>query len=94
MAQWYPKLAEYDFEGFIFFDENEIGVRQLKVVDKRENLAFLNGGVFHDGFTNFILDISIVTRYKDLKCYGNNERLLQCLKLKLHLDSCVTSACE
>ena len=50
--------TEYDFKGFIFFDENEIGVRSLQVEDKNDNLAFLNGGIFHDGFTNFVLDIS------------------------------------
>ena len=50
--------TEYDFRGYIFFDENEIGVRSLQVTDKNKHLAFLNGGIFHDGFTNFVLDIS------------------------------------
>jgi len=72
--------TEYDFKGFIFFDQNEIGVRSLQVEDKNKNITFLNGGIFHDGFTNFVLDISgdmknfeiLNTSSKDNELYYGN----------------------
>ena len=50
--------TEYEFNGDIVFQENEIGMRQVQVFDQDGNQAYVNGGVFHDGFKNFILDIS------------------------------------
>ncbi len=47
----------YDFEGNILFSENEIGFRNLRMSDTEGNPAWLNGGVFHDGFTNFVVDL-------------------------------------
>lgn len=47
----------YTFGGDIFFDDNEIGVRNLDVRDVQNHRATLNGGVFHDGFRNFVLDL-------------------------------------
>lgn len=49
--------TSYTFGGKLFFDTNEIGVRQLNLYDANRNLAVLNGGVFHDGFKNFIIDL-------------------------------------
>lgn len=49
--------TSYTFGGKLFFDTNEIGVRQLNLYDANRNLAILNGGVFHDGFKNFVLDL-------------------------------------
>lgn len=50
--------TSYTFVGPIHFDENEIGVRNLQLRDERDNLSTMNGGIFHDGFKNFVLDIS------------------------------------
>ncbi len=47
----------YTFNGDIFFDDNEIGVRNLDVRDIQNHRATLNGGIFHDGFRNFVLDL-------------------------------------
>lgn len=47
----------YTFEGKLLFDANEIGVRQLSLFDAHSNEAILNGGIFHDGFRNFVIDL-------------------------------------
>ncbi|MFP4090924.1 MAG: translocation/assembly module TamB domain-containing protein [Cyclobacteriaceae bacterium] len=47
----------YTFDGGIFFEENTIGVKELQLRDNRKNLAVFNGGFFHDGFKNFVIDL-------------------------------------
>nr|WP_236614016.1 translocation/assembly module TamB domain-containing protein [Nafulsella turpanensis] len=47
----------YTFEGGFIFSENEIGFRKLQVLDTDGNPAVVDGGIFHDGFTNFIINI-------------------------------------
>jgi hypothetical protein len=49
--------TNYTFDGGIFFDENTIGVKNLELYDHRNNRAVFNGGFFHDGFTNFVIDL-------------------------------------
>lgn len=49
--------TSYTFDGGIFFDENTIGVKNLELYDSRNNKAIFNGGFFHDGFTNFVIDL-------------------------------------
>ena len=49
--------TQYTFEGGIFFDENTIGVSGLELYDGRDNRATFNGGFFHDGFDNFVIDL-------------------------------------
>lgn len=48
----------YQFEGEVLFDQNEIGVRDLNLKDVDGNTAKANGGIFHDGFKNFVLDLN------------------------------------
>ncbi len=48
----------YNFDGGLVFTDNEIGFRRLALKDNENNTAFISGGVFHDGFSNFVLDIS------------------------------------
>lgn len=48
----------YYFDDKIYFTENEIGVRNLQLRDEEGNLAVMRGGVFHDGFKDFVLDLS------------------------------------
>ncbi|WPP50235.1 translocation/assembly module TamB domain-containing protein [Catalinimonas niigatensis] len=50
--------TSYSFDGGIFFDENTIGVKDLTLFDPRNNIAVFNGGIFHDGFTNYVIDLS------------------------------------
>lgn len=50
--------TNYTFDGGIFFDENTIGVKDLELFDQRNNKAVFNGGFFHDGFTNFVIDLT------------------------------------
>ena len=47
----------YKFDGDILLSENEIGFRNLKLLDTEGNPAWLNGGVFHDGFSNFVINL-------------------------------------
>ncbi len=49
--------TSYTFGGKLLFDANEIGVRQLSLFDVNSNEAVLNGGIFHDGFRNFVIDL-------------------------------------
>lgn len=48
--------TKYSFDGDIFFDDNEIGVRNLKLTDDNGSMSTFSGGLFHDGFKNFIVD--------------------------------------
>jgi hypothetical protein len=48
----------YHFNDKVYFSENEIGVRQLQLYDDANNVAYLKGGVFHDGFKDFVIDLS------------------------------------
>lgn len=49
--------TQYNFHGDIVFEENSIGVRNLVMADHRNQKASFNGGVLHDGFRNFVLDL-------------------------------------
>ena len=49
--------THYEFAGDVIFKENEIGVRELTINDVNNNKAVANGGVLHDGFKNFILNV-------------------------------------
>jgi hypothetical protein len=48
----------YYFDDKIRFNSNEISVKNLQLRDEDDNIAVLNGGVFHDGFRNFVLSLS------------------------------------
>ena len=48
----------YDFQGGIVFTENEIGFRNLVLTDVNANRGTIRGGIFHDGFKDFLMDIS------------------------------------
>ncbi|MDQ3394429.1 MAG: translocation/assembly module TamB [Bacteroidota bacterium] len=69
--------THYSYSGKFLFDDNEIGVRDMRIYDDNNNLAVLNGGVFHDGFRNFVLDLQsdlynfkvLNTTYKDNDLY-------------------------
>lgn len=50
--------TSYKFSSGINFKENQIGVKNLKLLDRQNNTATFDGGIFHDGFRHFILDIS------------------------------------
>ncbi len=62
----------YTFSGGIVFEENQIGVDNLKLVDSRNNEATFNGGIFHDGFQHFILDIA--GQYNNFKLLGTGPK--------------------
>lgn len=48
----------YSFGGDINFDENEITAKNLELKDTENNIAYLNGGIFHDGFKNLVMDVT------------------------------------
>lgn len=48
----------YSFNGDVVFEENAISVRDLLVQDSRNESAYFNGGFFHDGFKDFVLDLN------------------------------------
>ncbi len=47
----------YYFDDKVHFDNNEISVKNLQLRDEDDNVAVLNGGVFHDGFRSFVLSL-------------------------------------
>ncbi|MCC5946131.1 MAG: translocation/assembly module TamB domain-containing protein [Bernardetiaceae bacterium] len=47
----------YHFDDQIIFEENLIGLRKFELKDDRENIAVLKGGLYHDGFKDFLIDI-------------------------------------
>ncbi len=47
----------YHFDDKITFTENEIGVDRLRLYDDADNIAFLDGGIFHDGFKDFVMQL-------------------------------------
>ncbi|MBT0811153.1 translocation/assembly module TamB domain-containing protein [Litoribacter ruber] len=48
----------YTVDGRVNFTPNEISFRGLELTDTRGNKANMRGGISHDRFSNFILDIS------------------------------------
>ncbi|WKN44344.1 translocation/assembly module TamB domain-containing protein [Tunicatimonas pelagia] len=50
--------TRYNFDGGVFFDANTIGVEDLVLQDERKQTATFNGGIFHDGFRDFVLDLN------------------------------------
>jgi len=50
--------TSYTVDGNIVFDPNEISFRELIVLDINGNRARMRGGISHDYFSDFILDIS------------------------------------
>ncbi|MBX9851980.1 MAG: translocation/assembly module TamB, partial [Cytophagaceae bacterium] len=47
----------YFFNDDIYLTENEIGFRKMKLKDEYGNTAIVDGGIFHDGFKKFIVDL-------------------------------------
>ncbi|MFC2123865.1 translocation/assembly module TamB domain-containing protein [Bacteroidota bacterium] len=49
--------TDYTFEGEVLFTENEIGFRNIQLMDEYKNTGELNGGIFHTGFKNIRFDL-------------------------------------
>jgi hypothetical protein len=49
--------TEYSFSDRVYFAENGITFRNIKLKDIFGNTATLNGGVYHDGFQNMVIDL-------------------------------------
>jgi len=47
----------YRFNDKIYFKGDEIGMNNLKLYDENKNIATINGGIYHDGFRDYVLDI-------------------------------------
>jgi hypothetical protein len=50
--------TNYFFEDKIYMEENLIGFKKLLLNDENGNQAIVNGGLYHDGFKNFIVGIN------------------------------------
>ena len=50
--------TSYRLDGGLFFDDNTIGVKNLVLYDNRDQRAVFNGGIFHDSFSDFVLDLN------------------------------------
>ncbi|MCL6258346.1 translocation/assembly module TamB [Aquiflexum sp. TKW24L] len=50
--------TQYTIDGNLIFNTNEISFRELTLRDTNGNRARMRGGISHDYFTDFILDIS------------------------------------
>jgi len=48
----------YQLDGNIIMDPNQISFRGLALRDLNNNLATLNGGITHDNFSSFIIDLT------------------------------------
>jgi hypothetical protein len=53
----------YTFNDRIYFSENEIGFKNLKLYDDNRNNATLKGGIAHDHFRNFVIDLKASMRF-------------------------------
>jgi hypothetical protein len=62
----------FRFEDKIYFSENEIGTKQLRLTDDEGHGAILQGGVFHDGFKDFVLDLN--ARLENFKILNTDEK--------------------
>ncbi|WP_245652359.1 translocation/assembly module TamB domain-containing protein [Rufibacter tibetensis] len=49
--------TRYTFSDRVFFTENDISFQNVRIRDIYNNTAILNGGIFHDGFQNMVLDL-------------------------------------
>ncbi|WP_207431149.1 translocation/assembly module TamB domain-containing protein [Sabulibacter ruber] len=49
--------TKYTFSDRVFFTENDISFQNVRVRDIYNNVAIVNGGIFHDGFSNMVLDL-------------------------------------
>lgn len=47
----------YYLDDYIHLDENLIGFKKLKLKDAYGDIAVVDGGIFHDNFRNFVLNI-------------------------------------
>ncbi|WP_250630067.1 translocation/assembly module TamB domain-containing protein [Rhodoflexus caldus] len=66
----------YFFDDRILFDDDRIAVKRLRLRDDEQNVAFVDGGVYHYGFTNFIIDVtSDFRRFKVLDTQQTEDAL-------------------
>ncbi|MFN6945308.1 MAG: translocation/assembly module TamB domain-containing protein [Cytophagaceae bacterium] len=61
----------YTFDDYIYFDENLIGFRNLKLKDVNNNISYLDGGLYHDNFNNFIVNLR--TRLNSFQVFNLTE---------------------
>lgn len=57
----------YFLDDYVYLQDNLIGFKKLKLRDSFGNIAIVDGGIFHDNFRKFVLDI---------KGYMNNFHIL------------------
>jgi autotransporter translocation and assembly factor TamB len=48
----------YFFDDIIYLYEDQIGMKRLRLRDDAGNIAFLDGGIYHDSFREFIMQLS------------------------------------
>jgi hypothetical protein len=49
----------YHFDDFIYLEHDHIGMKQLKLLDENANRAIVNGGIYHDSFRNYLMQLHI-----------------------------------
>jgi hypothetical protein len=47
----------YYFEDYIYLEENMIGFKKLKLRDEDGNKAIIDGGIYHDSFRDYVVNI-------------------------------------
>jgi hypothetical protein len=66
----------YHFDDFISLSADHIGMKQLKLLDENGNRAIVNGGVYHDSFRSYIMQMHIdFTKFKVLGTEISSEAL-------------------
>jgi hypothetical protein len=66
----------YHFDDFIYLEHDQIGMKQLKLLDENGNRAIVNGGVYHDSFRSYIMQLHLnFTKFKVLGTTISDEAL-------------------
>jgi hypothetical protein len=68
--------THYKFNDFVYFEADKIGMKSLKLLDDNSNRAIVNGGILHNSFRDFKLDIHLAYhKFKVLDTQLSDEAL-------------------
>ena len=66
----------YHFSDFIYLEHDHIGMKQLKLLDENSNRAIVNGGIYHDSFQKYLMQLHLDFRkFKILNTEISDEAL-------------------
>jgi hypothetical protein len=66
----------YRFNDYIYFEADQIGMKSLKLLDDSGNRAIVDGGIFHDSFREFVMQLHVAYhKFKVLDTQLSDEAL-------------------